>query len=97
MQSYISLDVNDDEQYCFALEPPLVARALMVEQADRIARDGGLAGRPAMFSHLYVPLCATGRDRGLREPLLPALTRAAAAVRAVALDVRFDRVASLRL
>uniref|UniRef100_UPI0021482EF5 hypothetical protein n=1 Tax=Tahibacter caeni TaxID=1453545 RepID=UPI0021482EF5 len=27
----------------------------------------------------------------------PALTRAAAAVRAVALDVRFDRVASLRL
>ncbi|HVH34945.1 MAG TPA: hypothetical protein VM847_12640 [Tahibacter sp.] len=97
MQSYISLDVNDDEQYCFALEPTLAARALMVEQADRVAREGGLAGRPAVFSRVHVPLCATGRDRGLGEPLLPALTRAAATVHATALEVSFDRFASLRL
>lgn len=97
MQSYISLDVNEAGHYCFALEPTVAARALMVEQADRVAREGGLAGRPAVFSQVYVPLCATGRDRGLCEPLLPALTRAAAAVHAVALEVCFDRFASLRL
>jgi hypothetical protein len=56
-----------------------------------------LAGRPAVFSRVHVPLCATGRDQGLCEPLLPALTRAAAAVRASELEVRFDRFASLRL
>lgn len=97
MQPSISRFVHEHENYFFALEPPLEARALIVEQADRVARELGLVGRAVKFSCLHVTLCGIGRAERLREPLLPALRRAAQTVRAAAVEVGFDRFATFRL
>ncbi len=56
------------EQRLFALQPPSTARAVMVEQRDRIVREHGLAGRSARFGKLYLTLCGMGRAERLREP-----------------------------
>lgn len=97
MHPLTSRPSHDAENYFFALQPPLEARAQIIEQADTIARDRALAGRAVKFSQLHVVLCAIGRVERLREPLLPALRRAACSVRAAAVDVGFDRLASFRL
>ncbi|WP_313914539.1 hypothetical protein [Tahibacter sp.] len=97
MNTYISKHVNEREHYFFALQPPLTARAVMVEQLDRVVREHGLDGRSVKFGDLHVALCGIGRTERLREPVLPALQRAARAVRAAAVDVGFDRLANLRL
>lgn len=97
MQSSISRFVHEHENYFFALEPPLAARALIVEQADRIAREHALGGRAVKFCCLHVTLCGIGRAERLCEPLLPALRRAANAIRAAAVEVGFDRFATFRI
>ncbi len=97
MHNSISQHVNEHEHYFFALQPPLTARAIMVEQLDHVVRERGLAGRSVKFGNLHVTLCGMGRAERLREPVLPALQRAAQAVRAAAVEVSFDRLASFRL
>jgi len=97
MSSLLSRLEHEHENFFFALEPPLEARALIVEQTDRIARERELGGRSVKFCCLHVTLCGTARTVRLREPLLPALQRAAATVRAAAVEVGFDRLATLRL
>jgi RNA 2',3'-cyclic 3'-phosphodiesterase len=97
MQSSSSRFVHEQENYFFALEPPLAARALIVEQADRVAREHALGGRSVKFSCLHVTLCGIGRAERLREPVLPVLRRAAEAVRAATVEVGFDRLATFRL
>jgi RNA 2',3'-cyclic 3'-phosphodiesterase len=97
MQSSPSRLVHEHENYFFALEPPLAVRALIVEQTDRIARERELGGRPVKFCCLHVTLCGIGRTERLREPVLPTLQRAAAAVRAATVEVGFDRLTTLRV
>lgn len=88
---------KDNEYFFFALEPDLDARAGMVDRLDRLLRERGLAGRPVKFCNLHATLCAAGRAERLREPLQQALQRAAESVRGAAIEVEFDRIASLRL
>lgn len=97
MHNSISQHVNEHEHYFFALQPPLTARAIMVERLDHVVREHGLAGRSVKFGNLHVTLCGMGRAERLREPVLPALQRAARSVRAAAVEVSFDRLASFRL
>lgn len=88
---------RDNENFFFALEPDLDARAGMVDRLDRLMRERGLSGRPVKFCNLHATLCAAGRAERLREPLPQALQRAGESVRGAAIDVEFDRCASLRL
>lgn len=97
MQSSSSRLVHEHDSYFFALEPPLAVRALIVEQADRIAREHELGGRATKFCCLYVTLCGIGRTERSRDPLVPTLRRAAEAVRSAAVEVGFDRLATLRI
>lgn len=96
MQPSASRTAREHENYFFALEPPLAARALIVEQADRIAREHALGGRAVKFSCLQVALCGMSRGGRLHAPLLPTLRRAAASVCAETVEVGFDRFATLR-
>lgn len=96
MQSPASRAAREHENYFFALEPPLAARALIVEQADRIAREHALGGLAVKFSCLQMMLCGTSRAGRLQAPLLPTLSRAAEVVRGATVEVGFDRFATLR-
>lgn len=89
--------VQESESYFFALEPPLEARALLVEVQDRFAYEHELGGRAVKFSQLHVMLCGIGRAERLREPLLPVLRRAVQSLRAAAVAVSFDRFVSFRV
>ncbi len=97
MHNSISQHIDQGEHYFFALRPPLAARAVMVEQLDRVVRDHALDGRSVRFGDLHVALCGIGRAARPREAMLPALRSAAQAVRAAPVGVSFDRLASFRL
>jgi len=97
MHNSISQQVDPNEHFFFALQPPLTARAVMVEQLDRVVREHALGGRSVRFGDLHVALCGVGRTARPREAVLPVLRSAAQSVRAAPVEVSFDRLTSFRL
>ncbi|GMV31497.1 MAG: hypothetical protein AMXMBFR59_36220 [Rhodanobacteraceae bacterium] len=74
----------------------MAARALIVEQADHIAREHALGGQAVKFSCLQMMVCGMGHGGRPHAPLLSTLRRAAASVRAAGVEVGFDRFVTLR-